>query len=61
MKESFMFVSIQLIRAIPRSTISFIATVGCVGLVLFLIAATVVLALIPVFISKKQATLNPGM
>ncbi len=56
-----MFVSIQLIRAIPQSTISFIATVGCIGLVLFLIAATVVLALIPVFISKKQATLDSSM
>jgi hypothetical protein len=61
MKDSFMFVSIQWIRTGPQSTLIFIATVVCLGLALLLIAATIVLALIPVFISNKSVSANSSM
>jgi len=61
MKDSFMFVSIQWIRTGPQSTVVCIAAAGCLGMVLFLIAATIVLALIPVFTSNNSVPANPSM
>jgi hypothetical protein len=56
-----LYIFILLIRTIPQSKVSFIATVGCLSLALFLIAAMLVLALIPLYISEKNVSVNSGM
>lgn len=61
MKDLFMFLLISLIRTVPQSTVALFATVGCIGLAGFLIASTVILALIPVFLPTKSVTPDPSM